>query len=367
MDGNFNQEIERMFYLPVCHSTEIDRILNIQTIEDYLLKLRADIIVDNMRLFRVYRNKKILDEKNWFLEKSFSTEHYSQFLLALKPEFKKKCSQVAAGNIFSKDPNGQIFLTEKGPLITICDSLKFFFKFMHLGLLDFGDRVPEHVSYNSMRIAIRVMLKTEALDFFMDPRGIVPADVAEEIHAPIPYQLRFIAGHEYAHYVLGHLDRKSLIDKAIFQAIFNGDTDYNFQKIYSYSQKQEFEADEGAILLCDYNDKEKIAVFEAALLWFAALDIYEAVKDTISPPIRVSTHPAARERYENLLQKIKMPDGYDYKKWTDLLLSVDFYKKVVIEDVTLNIEAYEMYGSLYFDKPNTEWRGKELIDRVDYY
>ena len=31
-----------------------------------------------------------------------------------------------------------------------------------------------------------------------------------------------------------------------------------------------------------------------------------------------------------------------------------------------NFEMYEMYGSLYLAAPNTEWRGRELIDRVDY-
>jgi len=31
------------------------------------------------------------------------------------------------------------------------------------------------------------------------------------------------------------------------------------------------------------------------------------------------------------------------------------------EDVTLNIEAYENYGSAYLDKPDTKWRGVNLL------
>ena len=31
-----------------------------------------------------------------------------------------------------------------------------------------------------------------------------------------------------------------------------------------------------------------------------------------------------------------------------------------------NCEMYKFYGSLYLAEPNTEWRGRELIDRVDY-
>ena len=36
------------------------------------------------------------------------------------------------------------------------------------------------------------------------------------------------------------------------------------------------------------------------------------------------------------------------------------------EDVSVNFDLYEMYGSLYLAKPNTEWRGRELIDRIDF-
>ena len=34
--------------------------------------------------------------------------------------------------------------------------------------------------------------------------------------------------------------------------------------------------------------------------------------------------------------------------------------------MSLNFDMYEMYGSVYLDKPNTNWRGRELIDRKDY-
>jgi hypothetical protein len=95
--------------------------------------------------------------------------------------------------------------------------------------------------------------------------------------------------------------------------------------------------------------------------------LYEAISDTIFPPIGFQKHPPSRDRFENLMEKIEMPVGYDYNKWKGLLKNIDSYKKFFIEDVTLNIENYEFYGSVYLDKPNSEWRGKELIDRVDFY
>jgi len=359
--------IEKQFYRPVCNEAEIDRIFNVKDATDYLLKLRADTIVDHMRLFRVYRNYALANEGKWSLEQSFKTQHYTNFFNKLDKEKKELCSDITFGNIFSNEPNGQIFRTDYNPIITICDSLRFFFKFMNLGLMDFGKRIPAHVSHNSIRIALRVMLQSEALDFLMDPRGIIPADIGEDIHSTIPYQMQFIAGHEFAHYILGHLSENKLMNKPIFKAIFTNQEDYNFQKVYNYSQQNEFDADIKSIEFGNYDIEEKTKIFESALLWFASLDLYEAIEHYISPPIGYITHPPARDRFENILEKISMPKKYDYSKWKGLLKVIDYYKEFFLEDVALNIENYEIYGSVYLDKPNTKWRGKELIDRQDYY
>lgn len=360
--------IQKSFFRPVCNAEEIERVFNVQTPQDYLLKLRAETIVDNMRLFRVYRNKALRQERSWSLESSFSTTHYSNFLNALKDnKSKENCELITAGNIFSTEPNGFAFHTEYGPIITICDSLRFFLKFMHLGLLDFGGAIPDYVAVNSMRIALRVMLQTEALDFFMDPRGILPKQRVDQIHEPIKYQLQFIAGHEYAHHILGHVPEHSSSKRPVIRAMFKSQDDYGLEKIYSYAQQQEFEADIQSIMLCEYGNLEKQKVFEAALLWFACLDVYELVADIISPSSKISNHPPARDRFNNLLENVTLTKPHNYAKWQKLLNRVDACKQFFIDDVGFNIELYEFYGSLYFDKPNTKWRGKELIDRKDYY
>ena len=41
-------------------------------------------------------------------------------------------------------------------------------------------------------------------------------------------------------------------------------------------------------------------------------------------------------------------------------------KESLEEDLSFNYDLYDFYGSAYLDKPNTKWRGKKLIDRVDY-
>jgi hypothetical protein len=233
--------------------------------------------------------------------------------------------------------------------------------------MDFGNTVPEYVAINSIRIALRVMLQTEALDFLMDPRGIVPSDIGFEIHKTIPYQMQYIAGHEFSHYLLDHLSDKKFTNKPIFKAIFSSQTDYNSQIIYNYSQKNELEADVISIELPNYNDEEKTKILEAALVWFASLDLYEEVEHAILPPVGILSHPPARGRFENLLEKVKLPKNFNLDQWKRILQTIDYYKKFFVEDVSLHIENYEIYGSVYLDKPNTKWRGKELIDRKDYY
>jgi len=370
MEKQFDpRDIEKFFFHPICNAEEIERVFNVKNANDYLLKLRAETIVDHMRLFRVYRNKALMDEKRWSLEKSFKTAHYDRFLSRLTTDDRSRCLEVTFGNIFSNDPNGSIFTTDFGPIITISDSLQFFLKFAHLAIFRFESEVPPHVQLNGLRIAIRVMMMTESLDFLMDPRGTVSVDVGERIHAPLSQQMEFIAGHEFAHHILGHLSDLDIKTKPIIFAISPQEKDYKPMKVYNRSQQEEFDADVQAILLPNYDNNERKNILEAALTWFGALELYEAVSDEIFPlaPGSYETHPSARDRFDNLLTKVPTPSGFSIEDAKMLLRTIDMYKEVLLDDVSTNVENYEFYGSVYLDKPNTKWRGRELVDRVDYY
>lgn len=361
--------IKRQFFRPVCNEHEIDRIMNVKNASDYLLKLRADTIVDNMRLFRVYRNKAKTTPNNWSLEKSFNMSHFRCFLDHVEPDVARSCNKVTFGNIFSNDPNGTIFATDYGPLMTVSEALSFFLKFANLALLDFDTNIPLFIRMNSLRIAIRVMLKTETMDFYMDPRGIIPHEAEEVIQSQIPLQMEFIAGHEFAHHILGHLSSSSIKDRPVFSAITPRDKDYMPLPAFSQSQQQELDADKQAILFLKKDDFHRSEVLNAALLWFGCLELYEAVMDFMYPsnPWAPSLHPSARQRFKHLLASFPSPFGYKGSPFEEFLKSIDALKKILLEDVSINIESYEMYGSVYLDKPDSKWRGPELIDREDYY
>lgn len=182
------------------------------------------------------------------------------------------------GNIFSNEPNGLIFKTEFGIVSTISDSLRYFIEFMNLGLLNFGKKVPVGIQLNSIRIAIRIMLETESLDFLMDPRGVIPTAIQKRMYSSVPFIMQFVAGHEYAHLILGHLDDRNTSPKHMLKAVFKSQNDYKLLDIYNTSQQNEFDADIASINLPNYGQQEKMFVFEGALTWYAFLDIYEGVE-----------------------------------------------------------------------------------------
>jgi len=140
-------------------------------------------------------------------------------------------------------------------------------------------------------------------------------------------------------------------------------------KVYNQRQKEEFAADINSLLLPEYNPKKRGDIFESALLWFGCLDLFEVALDTLYPqsPWIYQSHPTAKERFENVLSNVPVPDGVDIKTWRQFQETIKKFKLFLIKDVSDNIDFYEMYGSAYLDEPNTKWRGPELIDRVDYY
>lgn len=364
MDKEQEKLIQRHFYRPFCSEEEINRIFNVQTSKDYLLKLRADKIADNMRLFRVYRNKVLNHKgKKWTLEKSFKVNHYRKFFNSLKREDKIKCKEVVYGDIFSKEPQASIIKTNYGPVVNISQSLEYFLKFMNLCLLDFEKDIPGTVRINSLRIALRIMQETEALDFLMDPRGIIPSEIKERIDKLVDYQLQFIVGHEFAHYILGHLESANIIEMNLSSSKVD---DGAKVKVYNNSQINEFQADITSLTLPNYSEQELLFLYQAAIIFFASLELYEHFKNCFAPSITfVKTHPEPLERIETLLKN--KPSNLNLEKMAKLLKLVEKLKEFISEDVSLNYDFYEMYGSAYLSEPNTEWRGKELIDRVDYY
>ena len=266
--------------------------------------------------------------------------------------------------MFENDFNGYAtFNNDIGIIIYLIESLRYFNNFINLAILEHIEDVPENIRLNALRIAVRIALQNESMDFLLDPRGIVPQTIFQRIKDTTNKELLYVTGHEFAHFLCGHLDNNNLENRLLFSL----DSQKYYDRVYNVSQQQEFEADLFSIKNAKYNKYDLQYMLRAALIWFSALELVEYVQDIISPSISWtnSSHPKAKERYNNILNSFKISKAIK-AELSIIRKRIDFYKKFLQEDISVNYDSYEIYGSAYLDEPNTEWRGRELIDRVDY-
>ncbi|HCL3983681.1 TPA: hypothetical protein N2C06_002806 [Pseudomonas aeruginosa] len=351
----------RSFYLSLCNMDEILRIENPQNADDYLLKLRANATVEHVRIFRVFLARMRRQGSSWSFSNSFSKLPFENVKSFLDHEDFEKVKDIAAGFVFCNKPNGSIMNTKFGNVISISLSLRYFLYFMNLAFLEFdGEEIPGDARTASIKIAIRTMLQNESLDFDLDPRGIIPTPVLEQLDFQTDRQLEFVIAHEYSHFLLGHLDERKIVEEPLFDSF---DSNSFSQKIFSYSQQDELAADIDALSRPIHTPDSRKDMLSRALFFFVYLDIYQDVKDQISPSFnRFRTHPAPMDRFENLLHRFRGEVEIDQENLSNLLEFSKHIKESLSEDVSLNIESYEQYGSIYLGS----WRGKTLVDHVDY-
>lgn len=123
-----------------------------------------------------------------------------------------------------------------------------------------GNTVPNDVRFNSLVLAIKIMLQNEAMDFELDPRGNVPPEIDEELKKLVNEQILFVIGHDFSHCLLGHLDKSNTRFKSV------KDSTHAFE-IYNQNQLEECEADIKSICLPSYGLYEKNKRLSAAILF----------------------------------------------------------------------------------------------------
>lgn len=354
------QFLNRLWYETFCDDSEIDGILNPKNKWDFLMKKRADFVADNARYLRVFVANKRRGKFKFFKD-AFSLSHYDEYLSKLSKEDREKCSNIAYGDIFYKELNAYTESTDYGIIIYLNESLHYFMYFLNFALTDFELEIPMHIRLNAVRIALRVYLQKEALDFELDPRGIVPKHLDDQLNSLVFIEKQFIVGHEFSHFLLGHLGA------ARKQKIHIIDGKFSTEKVYNHDQKKEFEADLMSIIKPSYSNEEKKNIIQGALLFFASLDLTEYVDKLFNPgKYGYKTHPDAIDRFVRIKETFLNEFPWINQYSDSLLESIDFLKKFIKNDLDENLDQYEIYGSAYLDKPNTKWRGKELKDRVDY-
>lgn len=368
-----DKDIERVWYTSLVSDNEqLDRLFEPQCALDVLAKKRADYIVDSTRLTRLFVHKRnYYESKNieWDFNKTFSVDHYEFFIKFLSKKEKELCKKITYGDMYAKRVNAYAYPDEKwGDFVCVNVALYYFAYYMVLALIEpLKYDIPWHIVGNSIRIALRTWIGCEALDFEMDPRGIIPKEIEDDINGIVPFILVFISGHEFSHHLLGHCDKNNLRNMVLWS---NGENVYS-EKIYNVSQKDEFAADLGALTIPAYPDGIYEKIYGSALIWFIMLDLAEHASNQINPSLQYGyqTHPTALDRYNYILHNAPKTEHFSNELYEQILKLAEVIKEFISNDISENYgELYdeERYGSAYLDKPNTKWRGKELIDREDY-
>jgi len=352
-------EEEKYFY-PLCNKEEIKKIFNPQSANDYLLKIRAENISNNIRLHRLFISIRKKYNNNWSFSDYINSKLFNEYLYCLPKNIRDRCNNIPTGLVHLNEPNGYCEKTPFGYIIVISEALQHFLYFMNLFALGSQLGLDKDDVYASFFIAVKTMLGTEALDFEIDSRGDIPSNIHRVIQNSTNWQLKFIIGHEYTHHYLGHLDC-GLLKKV---GVNSNSCSTNRISVYSYNQNLEFEADLNSISSAK-NKKFKNSLTIGAFYFFHFLDLFETVINYISPKssLSIDSHPKAIDRLwklrESLDENIGIPSN-ELKKYLD---SHKAFKDSLYEEILpFHINDLESYGSLYL--PNLK---KEIkYDRLDF-
>ncbi|SDI78634.1 hypothetical protein [Variovorax sp. OV700] len=359
--------IDLALYYPICTREEILKIEHPTTAADFLLKVRADEIVDNARLTRVFLRRRERAAGRWSLTSHFDASPFEEYLWSLSDAKRLQCEQLEAGFAYLLEPNGACIRSPYGDVIVISETLKEYLFFMNLYLMTLdGESFPAEDSMCALFIAVRTMMLTETPDFDLDPRGDPPEPLKRQCLALAREQMQFVIGHEFAHHLLGHLGVRGSAGAG--HKVIPGDRGSSVQ-IYSRRQEQEFDADLGALLNPDLSDSQLAFRLNATTWFFLGLDVWHAVKEYMAPPIHPSTHPSSRDRLLRLRNGVLSARNLDLETvGTDEVVRnnfdrLDSVKRILRNKVLpLQVEELEMYGSMYLPS----YRPKILRDRIDF-
>lgn len=349
---------EEIFFYPFMDKKEIKRIFNINSASDYLLRLRAEQVENEIRLLRTFSKlKKRLGDK-WSFTNYFDSKQYKKYLSKLKLERKNLCVNIPHGTIHANEANGMCVKTPFGNIIILSYALREFLYYMNIFFYGKQLGVKANDVMYSFIIATRIMMGNESLDFEIDPRGELPKRIHRQIELKTDWQMNFIIGHEYAHHYLGHLDSHSKLKSHDKINIVGEKINH-----YTYSQKCEFEADRHSITEAEFNNSEKRELIDGAFLFLISLHLLYRTLGYLSPKMSNSvTHPEPIDRMWKLRDSIDENIGMSKIELRNFADSYDKFMDTFIKDyLPYNVDKIEMRGSVYLPG----YKKKILIDRLD--
>ncbi|PKH88373.1 hypothetical protein [Colwellia sp. Bg11-28] len=352
------------FFAPFCSVADIKKINSPKTASDFLLQLRAESIVDNPRLNRVFLARKG-NKTNWSLEKYYlDRKREETYLSNLSKGNYEKLKSIPSGSVYLDGANAICTKTKAGNIIAISEPLEYFLYFMNIFFYgeDFG--IKDEDTQASFRIAQRIMAGHESFDFDIDPRGTLPEHIHGWMKSITDLQYQFILGHEYSHHLLGHVKDSNLRTDSLssFMAMHEGK--HTIQH-YKYSHKLEYDADWYSIKNIKGNSKFKDDLSKAAFLTLMYLETSRIVLDYTNPrrTNQVSSHPDPSSRIYKIRKKLNNKYGFSKDQLENNLGYLkDYTEQFISKYLVFNFDSFEEYGSHYLPSYKT----RLLNDRVDY-
>lgn len=363
--------VDRQDYFFICSREEVERIYSPNNSADILLKARADSILNNIRIRRVFSKRaSLVEEDKWTLTDQFNDSIFDDFTNSISPEYKKLLNEVQFGTLFTNRPNAYCIKTQFIPLIIFSEALYTYFYYLAICEARYwqgiGEIINADTEKHALLIAIRTMFLTESFDFEIDPRGKPPEPLNGFIEGIVRQEMQFVIAHEYAHYLLKHLDERKLKDEN-FALDFTGDekpeTKHLILPFYSVDQQQEFDADRLAIDILSGSSQSKGQVLLFALSALMKIRLFETLANYRRKQAE-STHPASSNRCQELLKLAKgIWDDEELATFNNLERLIKQYEKTLIESFKRDQHVFTVYGSMYL----RQWKkGKLKIDRLDF-
>lgn len=198
------------FFVAFCSRSEILRLRELRGAHDYLLRLRANAIVDSPRVVRVMTARKNSFEasgRSWNLTHYYHSkdEYHKSYLRNLKREHAKALKGIPAGLALIPEANALCIRSLAGDVVVASEYLEHFFYFMSIAFYGNQLGIKPIDQSDALLIAIRIMTGAEAQDFDIDPRGKLGHELERTIKKLVMSQMMFTFGHEYAHLLCDHL------------------------------------------------------------------------------------------------------------------------------------------------------------------
>lgn len=345
---------DEIFYIDFCSKNEIMRLRSLRTPHDYMLRIRAEAIVGSTRIQRTFRHRRRLYEKKgrlWSLMDYYNTQNADarRYVGRLKRPQQKLIKAIPYGLAPFGEANAVAMRSLLGEVVLVSENLRYFYYFMNVAMYGEHSGIELRDRVDAAIIALRIMRGSESFDFDIDPRGTLPPSLEREIQNMCKRQMEFTFGHEFAHYLEGHLGEV---------------TPEKDHKVYSFDC--EFMADRQAVKLASSDKDTRTLLSWGAYDVLLYLHFLELAADRgLMPNFTVSqTHPPALERLRHVRENLDDPRQPDRAllggNIREIRRMIDFVEKRI--EFGDRSDLLTFYGSMYL--PSFTKRLRE--DRIEF-